>query len=524
MEDLSFDDDNLSLTLEDLTPPNFLNDDFDTDEAPLSPCVVTPSTPINPAIVSDSECDLSVPAKIPTEEGTKGKKKKKKPDGSRSTYLVTYSRADVVKVRGRQHFGEIVAEQFNRNDDVVEYWACSAEIHRVEGIHYHLSIKLSKKRRFAEVRNNLKKIHDIDVDFKFFPLYHDAYTYMRKYDPHFVVSENHLVLDNPPRTLQASRAVSKQKAPNSPSSGPSEKKKAKPYRPPNLTTRQVCQIVRDNDIASEDELYAFADEQASVGKGDLLGYLYDKPNLKHHADILATVERVKTSRQRLERKKKSALEIIEEAKDLPCEVDPVTNAPCDGLFLTSALEVLAHNNITRKRFSDLVLNTLKFGRGKGRNLMIIGKTNCAKTFILTPLTKIYKCFMTPSKGSYNWVNAPSKEIIFLNDLRYDKDGDDKVMPWSTFLNFLDGSTINVSRPKNNYPSDLEWSAKQPVFATAEKPIVRVVGGEYIPGETEQMNERWEFLTFTHQFLKEKNNINYNITPCGACFAKLILDA
>ena len=89
MEDLSFDDDNLSLTLEDLTPPNFLNDEFDTDEAPLSPCVVTPSTPINPTILTDSECDLPVPAKIPKEEGTKRKKNKKKPDGSRSTYLVT---------------------------------------------------------------------------------------------------------------------------------------------------------------------------------------------------------------------------------------------------------------------------------------------------------------------------------------------------------------------------------------------------------------------------------------------------
>ena len=36
---------------------------------------------------------------------------------------------------------------------------------------------------------------------------------------------------------------------------------------------------------------------------------------------------------------------------MPCELNPVTNAPCDGLF-TSALEILAHNNITGKSFSD----------------------------------------------------------------------------------------------------------------------------------------------------------------------------
>ena len=95
------------------------------------------------------------------------------------------------------------------------------------------------------------------------------------------------------------------------------------------------------------------------------------------------------------------MEIIGEAKNSPCAVNPVTGAPCNGKYLTSALEVLSLNDIPRERFAELVLNSLTYGRGKGRNIMIIGETNCAKTFMLMPLTKIFDCFMTPSKGNYN---------------------------------------------------------------------------------------------------------------------------
>ena len=94
--------------------------------------------------------------------------------------------------------------------------------------------------------------------------------------------------------------------------------------------------------------------------------------------------------------------------------------------------------------------------------MICGPTNCAKSFILLPLTKIYKCFVTPSEGIYNWVNAPDKEIIFLNDIRYENGGEKKVMPWNMFLNLLEKITVNISRPKKFYSQDFEWSEWQPI--------------------------------------------------------------
>ena len=91
--------------------------------------------------------------------------------------------------------------------------------------------------------------------------------------------------------------------------------------------------------------------------------------------------------------------------------------------------------------------------------MIFGHTNCAKFFILVPITKPFKCLMTSSHGSYNWVDAPQKEIIFLNDIQYDIDGEKRVMPWNMFLNLLESVTINVSMPKNLYAKDYEWTEK-----------------------------------------------------------------
>ena len=49
--------------------------------------------------------------------------------------------------------------------------------------------------------------------------------------------------------------------------------------------------------------------------------------------------------------------------------------------------------------------------------------------------------MTPSQGIYNWVNTRDKEIIFLNDIRYEENGEKKVMPWNMFLNLLEGITV-----------------------------------------------------------------------------------
>ena len=50
-------------------------------------------------------------------------KKETLPNKARQIHLVTYSRADVLKVRRRKNFANIVSAEFNRNDQVVHQWA-----------------------------------------------------------------------------------------------------------------------------------------------------------------------------------------------------------------------------------------------------------------------------------------------------------------------------------------------------------------------------------------------------------------
>ena len=380
---------------------------------------------------------------------------------------------------------------------------------------------MTSQRRFKQVRKNLKKIHDIDVDFKeWHENYYSAYTYVTKLDPHYKTSGNHPVLSNPPRTAQASiakRSLSLSREEETPSSS----KKSKTSKPPRLTSEDVGEIIRVNNIKTEKQLYAFAKTQSKEGKKDLQGYLYKRPNAKQHCDLIATVWNIEQAEPEIRRKNKSRLEILNEAKLQACDVDPVTKESCNGLWLRCALETLDHNNVTRKHFARLVLNNLEHGRGKGRNLMICGPTNCAKSFMLLPLTKIYNCFNTPSQGTYNWVDAPQKEIIFLNDIRYDQDGEKRVMPWNMFLNLLEGVTVNISMPKNFFSKDYEWSERQPIFATADKEIIRIRNGTIDDGETQQMAQRWVLIKFKHQYLGE--DVNYDVISCKSCFAKLLLD-
>ena len=125
--------------------------------------------------------------------------------------------------------------------------------------------------------------------------------------------------------------------------------------------------------------------------------------------------------------------------------------------------------------------------------------------------------MTTSQRIYNWVNAPNKEIIFLNDIRHEDDGERKVMPWNMFLNLLEGITVNISRPKNFYSQDSEWSERQPIFATAENPIVRICNGKLDEGETQQIAQRWKVIKFKHQYLGDK--VNYDLIACSS-FCKI----
>ena len=107
---------------------------------------------------------------------------------------------------------------------------------------------------------------------------------------------------------------------------------------------------------------------------------------------------------------------------------------CYEEWLNCALEVLQENNIYLPYFSAATRQLLQMGRGKSRKILIIGRANCAKTFLLRSFELLFDTFRTPSNTKYVWTGLDGKDVIFLNDFRWSSE----LIPWKTFLVFLGG--------------------------------------------------------------------------------------
>ena len=146
--------------------------------------------------------------------------------------------------------------------------------------------------------------------------------------------------------------------------------------------------------------------------------------------------------------------------------------------------------------------------------MIIGPANCGKTFILRPLTEIFKCFVSPASGTFAWVGAEKAEVIFLNDLRWNE----RLMPWSDLLNLLEGLPVHLQAPKTHYAEDVLWSKKTPIFGTSSNRIRKYDGGVLNDIETGMMDKRWKYFEFSQVVQSPRE-----IKPCPQCFTNFFLN-
>ena len=117
----------------------------------------------------------------------------------------------------------------------------------------------------------------------------------------------------------------------------------------------------------------------------------------------------------LERKKRCRMDIIREAAAGQCAQD------CEEMWLKCAEEVLYNNKVHPILYAAAVRELLTLGRGMYRNLMMVGKANCGKTFLLKPLLVLFDTFSNPGADKYAWVGADKKEDIWLNDFRWSRE-------------------------------------------------------------------------------------------------------
>ena len=86
------------------------------------------------------------------------------------------------------------------------------------------------------------------------------------------------------------------------------------------------------------------------------------------------------------------------------------------------------------------------------NIMIIGPANCAKTFLLSPLRKIFNTFSNPANDKYSWLEAKT--------LRWKSE----MIAWKELLLLLAGQTVHLRSPKNPYSSDICIDSDVPIVA------------------------------------------------------------
>ena len=159
------------------------------------------------------------------------------------------------------------------------------------------------------------------------------------------------------------------------------------------------------------QLFALANSQREEGKTDLAEFIFNR-STKSINEIMSTVKAMETAEADLERAKLARITILE--REL---LDECVQG-CEGRWLIQAEDILIKNGIAKDAFKQAIRILLEHGRGKYRNLLLIGPANCGKSFLLGPLPHIYKCFSNPAATSFAWVGVEDAEVIILNDFRW----------------------------------------------------------------------------------------------------------
>lgn len=435
------------------------------------------------------------------------------------TYLLTYSQADLVRYPTCKDFTDSVLEAFScgSSKSTVQQWATCMEKHEMTGgYHYHMCVKLSATRRWKPVFEYLYKNFQISVNFSSKSYgYLAAYRYVckDKTTDSVLHSPNHpnLTAVKSPSSKKGTKASAK-KAKKQRLLLSNEKKETEPSnkKAKRLSNPAVAKFLVENNIKTENQFMAIAKSRLDNGQSDIYDFITSRP--KGISDLIRVTWKIEEASALVERESKSRMEIIHEFSNKTC----VEN--CNGDWLTCAREVLRNNNINIYVFSDALRQAIEKGRQKNVNILLVGPTNCGKSFLLNPVEHIFKCFVNPATGKYAWVGLDECELAYLNDFRWSQE----LIAWNDFLLLLEGQTVHLPRPKNQFASDMIIPKENtiPFLATSKAPIEYY--GKYNARddkETDMMSSRWRTFVFTQQIPSARMRV---MPACAHCFSTLVL--
>ena len=198
----------------------------------------------------------------------------------------------------------------------------------------------------------------------------------------------------------------------------------------------------------------------SEGEKDLYKFIINKSS-KSLSELFDMTWKMNDASRNVERANQSRISILKAHLEEECQPE------CQGEWLVCAKQVLQQNGINLYSFAS-ALRQLEKGRQKRLNILLVGPTNCGKSFLLNPLELIYKTFINPATGKYAWIGLDEHEVAYLNDFRWSPE----LIEWSDLLLLLEGQTIHLPRPKNVFATDLCIPRENtiPIFATSKRPI------------------------------------------------------
>ena len=432
---------------------------------------------------------------------------------NRRQYLITYSKADLQKFPTRQSFGEDIVSCLNNTGKVrVEYWAVSKEPHpNTSGFHYHMSVKLTGPKRWRPVKMKILEKLGIVVNFSDrHDCYYSAYSYVSKQDVDKYESPDHpnLVALGSPATKKCIKAY-KEKCSKRKSEESNVNNNKKSQKKKKLSAVDISDFIIEYNIKDEEKLMSIANQRKKAGQRDLAKFICRRTP-KSRRDLIETTWLMEEAPERIRRRNMSRMDVIVENSSSECVLG------CSGQWFECALEVLQQNRIYPPSFSRAMRELLTKGRGKHRNIMVIGPKDCGKTFLFKPFDKLFHTFSNPSDDKYCWIGAESAQIIFLNDFRWSREK----IAWQELLLLLEGEKVHLPSPKNHYAKDLCISSDVPILATSKERIT-YVGRNFQtdPVENAMMDARWKYFEFFYSIPPEDQ---ISLTPCGKCFSELIL--
>ena len=440
---------------------------------------------------------------------------------NRRTYLITYAQADLKTYPTCESFSECVLEAFTvgTSKAKVSQWATCIENHEDGGKHFHMVVKLSAPRRWNSVYRYIYDKHGISLHFSSQHCgYNAGYKYVCKDKPLSEVlhSAGHTNLSDigSPKTKKAmktSASNARKRRSTQTTSHSESSSSSRITKPKRLSNTEVSEFMVVNNIRRESELMSIANKRHAEGQKDIYNFIMNKTP-KALSELISTTWKLQEAPQTVQRETKSRISILERFLEEDCV------PTCGGEWFDCAKEVLLKNGINIYVFTSALRECIKKGRQKNTNVLLVGPTNCGKSFLLNPIELMYKSFVNPATGKYAWIGLDECEVAYLNDFRWSSE----IIAWSDFLLLLEGQTVHLPRPKNQFATDMCIDRENtiPFFATS-KGIIEYTGKYNMRDdrESDMMSSRWKVFTFTYQIpLRESKQLS----PCPHCFSKLVM--